>query len=142
MAPMPPIKVDLQDRFLIYDEGRRGFTVSKSLDGLSDADDVFLIGMSDFSDDASVHADQWEIHPAGDEILCVLEGRLLATVDQDGAVEDAVIGPGEALIVPKRSWHRLQVLEPGRLLFFTPTAGLSHRLHEPATCRPDIVGWS
>ncbi|HEX2561113.1 cupin domain-containing protein [Phenylobacterium sp.] len=133
---MPPLKVDLQDRFLVYDEGRGAFTVSKLLDGLSDADDVFLIGVSDFSDDASVHADHWEIHPAGDEILCVLQGRLLATVDQDGAVEAAEIGPGEALIVPKRSWHRLQVLKPGRLLFFTPTAGVAHRPHEPAASRP------
>jgi mannose-6-phosphate isomerase-like protein (cupin superfamily) len=81
------------------------------------------LGIADFHDDQSVHADHWECHPAGDEILCVLEGRLLATVDRDGAVEDAVIEQGQAFIIPRQSWHRLRVLEPGRLLFFTPRAG-------------------
>jgi mannose-6-phosphate isomerase-like protein (cupin superfamily) len=129
---MASLAVNLQERFVVYGDDRRASSIGRSLDDLSVMDDVFLFGMVDFHDDSSVHSDHWELHPSGDEILCVLEGRLLATVERDGAVEDAVIGPGQALIVPKRNWHRLQVLEPGRLLFFTPTAGLEHRLHDPA----------
>ncbi|MGE0800428.1 MAG: cupin domain-containing protein [Lautropia sp.] len=83
-----------------------------------------LVGIVDFADDESVHADHWEIHPDGDEVLCVLAGRLLATVEQPNLPEREVeLGEGQALIIPRATWHRLQVLAPGRLLFLTPPGG-------------------
>jgi mannose-6-phosphate isomerase-like protein (cupin superfamily) len=95
-----------------------------------------LFGVVDFVDDDSIHADYWERHPAGDEILCVLEGRLIASVDGEGGAEEAVIEAGQVLIVPRRRWHRLQVLEPGRLLFFTPAAGSQLRPCAKEEARP------
>ena len=82
-----------------------------------------VMGIVDVIDDASVHADFWEIHPAGDEILLLVSGRLGVTVAPEGRPEISVdIGPGEAFIVPRATWHRLQVIEPGRMLFCTPGA--------------------
>lgn len=88
-----------------------------------------VMGIVDTTDDASVHAEFWERHPTGDEVLCVLTGRLRATVSlADQSVISVDIAPGQAFIVPRARWHRLQVVEPGRLLFCTPAAdGQTHR---------------
>lgn len=86
-----------------------------------------ILGINDFSDDDSVHADHWECHPEGDETLCVLEGRLLVVIEQEDDTRQVVIEKGQTFIVPRACWHRLQVLEPGRLLFFTPAAATELR---------------
>ena len=119
----------LQYGLIAYGDDKRAAHVPLSLPSLGDAAVDCILGVVDFYDDESVHADHWECHPGGDEILCVLEGRLLATVTRDGATEEAVIAKGQAFIVPRAGWHRLRVLEPGRLLFFTPSAGTELRPH-------------
>jgi mannose-6-phosphate isomerase-like protein (cupin superfamily) len=120
----------LQDSLISYIADRRAARVPKLNDRRGTIEDNCAFRIVSFHDDHSIHANYWERHPAGDEILCVLEGCLLATVDRDGATEDAVIEPGQAFIVPRQSWHRLRVLEPGRLLFFTPRAGSQRRPHD------------
>lgn len=90
-----------------------------------------VLGIVDIRDDASVHADCWERHPVGDEVLCMLSGRLRATVAGPDQAEITVdIAAGEAFIVPRASWHRLQVIEPGRLLFCTAGAHSEVRRHD------------
>jgi mannose-6-phosphate isomerase-like protein (cupin superfamily) len=113
----------LEDCLIAYGADRRASRIPRRFDRNDDALDICAFGIAAVTDDRSVHADHWEIHPAGDEILCVLDGRVLARVEGDGAVEEAVIEAGQALIVPRGCWHRLQVLEPGRLLFATPRPG-------------------
>jgi mannose-6-phosphate isomerase-like protein (cupin superfamily) len=122
----------LQESLIAYSRDKGAAPVPRSPAAFGDAAVNCLLGTVDFADDASVHADHWECHPDGDEVLCVLEGRLLAAVDRHGTTEEAVIGRGQAFIVPRRSWHRLRVLEPGRLLFFTPRAGTVLRPHASA----------
>ena len=83
-----------------------------------------LFGLWDISDDESVHADHWERHPAGDETLVVVEGALRLFFDADAPDWPPVlISAGMALIVPAGRWHRLEVVEPGKLLTFTPAEG-------------------
>ena len=67
-----------------------------------------------------------EVHPDGDEILIVLDGRIRVTGDSepDAPVE---LGPGEACIVPKGEWHRVSVVEPARFLHVTPGPNGEHR---------------
>jgi len=120
----------LRDTLISYSDDRRAARLPRSRDGHERMQDGCTLGVVAFHDDRSVHADCWECHPAGDEVLCVLEGRLLVTPDRGGATEDAVIGQGQAFIVPRRTWHRLLVLEPGRLPFLTPRAGARRRRHE------------
>ena len=113
---------DLRDAMIAYADDGRARLVPRRFDRV-DPDDRFNMAIADFSDDASVHADHWEIHPAGDEILCVLTGRVVVTIERGEAVEEAAIGPGQAFIVPAGAWHHLNVVEPGSLLVVTPRAG-------------------
>lgn len=123
MTTMPRTVVDLQDSFITYDGDMHAARSPQSFAALSDENMRCVLGVVDFLDDESVHADQWECHPIGDETLCVLEGRLLVEINRGGTIEAASIGAGQAFIVPRGRWHRLRVLDPGRLLFFTPAAG-------------------
>lgn len=68
----------------------------------------------------------WERHPAGDEVLVLLSGRMTLIFDQepDRRVE---LTPGEAAVVPRGVWHRALVHEPGTLLGITPGQGTEHR---------------
>jgi len=118
-----------KNSLIAYGADWQAVRVPELIDALGNAETQFIVGFYDFTDDDSVHADHWERHPAGDEILCALEGRLLVTIDGDGATEEAVIENGQAFIVPRGRWHRLRVLEPGRLLFVGPTAGSELRPH-------------
>ena len=74
-----------------------------------------------------------EMHPDGDELLIVIEGRVRVIGDSapDAPLE---LGPGDACIVRKGEWHRVEVLEPVRLLHATPGPGGEHRpLPAPST---------
>jgi len=69
----------------------------------------------------------WEMHPEGDEILVLLEGRITMILD-DGAAERRVeLAPGGTLVMPRAVWHRALVPEPSRLLAITYGAGTRHR---------------
>ncbi len=94
--------------------------------GRSDAD--WLIGLKSFSTNLSVHGDYWERHPKGDETLCLLTGKITLTLlNQGTATEQQIdLNAGQALIVPRGTWHRLSVHEPGQLLFITPVVGSEH----------------
>ncbi|MCZ6616569.1 MAG: cupin domain-containing protein [Gammaproteobacteria bacterium] len=67
-----------------------------------------------------------EVHPDGDEILYVISGALRVTSDSNpgGFLE---LGPGDACIVEKGEWHKVQVLEKTQLLHITPGPNGDHR---------------
>jgi len=67
-----------------------------------------------------------EVHPDGDEILYVISGRLRVTGESepDAPIE---LGPGEACIVRKGEWHRVNVLEKTQLIHITPGPNGDHR---------------
>lgn len=60
-----------------------------------------------------------EMHPDGDEILHVLAGRLLLVYDsaQDQPLQ---LCAGDTCVIRQGEWHRLQVLEPAKLIHITP----------------------
>lgn len=69
----------------------------------------------------------WEMHPAGDELLLLLSGKV-DIVMQDGEDERIVeLRAGRACIVPRGAWHRQVVHEPGELLGITFGKGTEHR---------------
>ncbi|MGE8546170.1 MAG: cupin domain-containing protein [Alcaligenes sp.] len=92
----------------------------------------WLIGIRMFSDNASVHGSHWERHPRGDEILTLLEGCLHVILEGSQADTRLTLQPNQSFVVPRGCWHRLEVAEPGRLLFITPTTGSEHRLRKEA----------
>ena len=67
-----------------------------------------------------------EIHPDGDEILCVISGKLRVTGESapDAPIE---LGPGNACIVPKGEWHLVNVLEKTHFIHLTPGPHGEHR---------------
>ncbi|HZR12187.1 MAG TPA: cupin domain-containing protein [Acidimicrobiia bacterium] len=74
-----------------------------------------------------------ELHPDGDELLFLVSGRVDVILEQGGdqhtvGVERVhPLGAGEAIVVPKGVWHRIEVREPSRLVHVTPGPGDGHR---------------
>ncbi|MEU6586889.1 cupin [Nocardia sp. NPDC046763] len=89
----------------VFDEPRR---MSGDVEGWTMA--VFHLESA-----ADAHADHWEIHPSGEELVAVLTGgiRMYLRPETPGADEDSItLGPGQACIVPQNRWHRIELDEP------------------------------
>ena len=70
----------------------------------------------------------WERHPAGDEIVVLLSGKvtlLLRTAKGDTRIELSQMG--SFVIVPRDTWHTARAAEPTRMLFVTPGEGTENR---------------
>lgn len=76
--------------------------------------------------DADVHADHWEMHPAGEEAVCCVRGAFrvyLRAADPDAADIPVRLRAGQAVIVPRGTWHRLELDEPSDLMSITMRHG-------------------
>ena len=70
--------------------------------------------------------DTWEMHPAGDEIVCLLSGRAAFEFEGRGVV--AELGePGAFVVVPRGTWHTARTRVPTTMLFVTPGEGTQHK---------------
>jgi len=69
----------------------------------------------------------WERHPAGEELVCVISGRITLVQEIDGSERRIELSAGEAAINPRGVWHTSDVHEPGQVLFVTPGLGTGHR---------------
>ncbi len=73
--------------------------------------------------DASI--DSWERHPAGDELVLVVDGRLTMIQEIDGGHHPIVLAPRQAAINPPGVWHTFDVVPAdGPVTFMTITAGI------------------
>lgn len=73
--------------------------------------------------DASI--DVWERHPAGDELVLAVDGRVTMIQEIGGEHHPIVLGPRQAAINPPGVWHTFDV-DPsdGPVTFMTITAGI------------------
>jgi quercetin dioxygenase-like cupin family protein len=71
--------------------------------------------------------DSWERHPAGEEVVFLISGRVDLIQEIDGEERVIELRPGQALINPPNVWHTARVLEPGTALFITPGRGTEAR---------------
>ncbi len=69
----------------------------------------------------------WEMHPAGDEILFMLEGKATFVLDLSDGLREVDLGAGRLLVIPQGTWHTARVSEPARLLALTAGLGTQHR---------------
>jgi mannose-6-phosphate isomerase-like protein (cupin superfamily) len=69
----------------------------------------------------------WEMHPHGEEVLVLLEGKLTMVFEEGGAERKVELDQGRACVVPRGVWHRVIVQEPGKLLGLTYGRGTEHR---------------
>lgn len=128
----PPLASDLPAAFELADSlfalCPNAIAVPIPLRSRASTDADWVVGVKPVTDQASIHGDYWERHPRGDEILCLLEGHVAVVFSSAGVPERRIdLDAGQALIVPRGHWPRLQVQEPGRLMFITPSIGSEHR---------------
>ena len=70
----------------------------------------------------------WEMHPAGAEVLVMLEGAPRIWLDHsDGRLEAVETKPGATVIVPRGAWHRAEAKAPYKILYITYGKGTTHR---------------
>jgi mannose-6-phosphate isomerase-like protein (cupin superfamily) len=70
----------------------------------------------------------WEMHPHGEEVLVLLSGEVTFILDEGGGAEGRVrLTAGRACVIPRGTWHRAEVHEPGRLVGVTYGRGTEHR---------------
>ena len=69
----------------------------------------------------------WERHPAGEELVVVISGRMTLVQDLDGTEHRVDLEAGQAAINPRNVWHTSDITEPCRTLFITPGLGTEHR---------------
>ena len=70
----------------------------------------------------------WECHPAGDEILYLVAGKITFLIrTADGEQQLTMATPGQTAIVPKGCWHTGLVTETATVLFITPGEGTENR---------------
>lgn len=70
----------------------------------------------------------WEIHPNGDEIVCLISGAITLILEQqDGNREVDLDRPGAYAIVPTDTWHTARVRKESSVLFITAGEGTRHR---------------
>jgi mannose-6-phosphate isomerase-like protein (cupin superfamily) len=71
--------------------------------------------------------DVWEMHPAGDEVVCLLSGAVDVVLDRDDGERVVRLRAGETCIVPRGVWHTADVHTPGDTLHITRGEGTRHR---------------
>ncbi|MGA8117084.1 MAG: cupin domain-containing protein [Actinocatenispora sp.] len=122
--------VDLFDTLIHLREGGEAVPTARRNPKRAGHGDTGLWTLTAFhaDSDRAVHADVWERHPSGHEVLCALNGELRVYLRDhgDGTVPVATLTPGRSFIVPAGQWHRLAVVEPGDLLVVTPRDGTEH----------------
>ena len=70
----------------------------------------------------------WEMHPAGDEVVLCVDGRItLHQEHADGSKETVTLGTGDYAINPPGTWHTADVEHPATALFITVGEGTVHR---------------
>ena len=70
----------------------------------------------------------WEMHPLGDELLVMLSGEMGVVLQHAGAEEETVeLRAGRSCIVPRGTWHRQVMHQPGEYLGATYGKGTQHR---------------
>jgi mannose-6-phosphate isomerase-like protein (cupin superfamily) len=66
----------------------------------------------------------WEMHPAGDELLHVLEGEVeVELLRKSGRRRRTTVRAGSFVVVPRGLWHRPIQRRPVVMLYVTPGEG-------------------
>lgn len=92
--------------------------------------DGLTVGVVPHMDQSPPH--RGELHPDGDELLYIVSGRVNVVLD-DGDLDTVgtetrhEVGAGQAFVVPRGVWHRVEILEPAHLVHVTPGPQSGHR---------------
>lgn len=71
---------------------------------------------------------QSEMHPAGDEVVALLSGRVTFVLEHpEGEQRLELTEPGAFVVVPRGVWHHAEDAAAATLLFITAGEGTEHR---------------
>jgi mannose-6-phosphate isomerase-like protein (cupin superfamily) len=108
-------------------------TPNSSNEAMKDA----FIKLSDFDNSAIYLSDysgfsEWERHPAGDELVQVIEGETTLVLLKDDVEHKNKLLPGDLLVVPQGVWHRFESPKGLKVLTITPPP-TEHSITKPTT---------
>lgn len=70
----------------------------------------------------------WEMHPAGEEIVCLLSGEARLVLDHGERREEIALDePLAYAIVPRGTWHTAKIRTGCTMLFITPGEGTENK---------------
>jgi homogentisate 1,2-dioxygenase len=69
----------------------------------------------------------WERHPAGDEIIIQLTGRMRLRLDAPEGEIVVELPTGRYIVVPRNTWHTADVSEPSSAIYITEGQGTENR---------------
>ena len=129
-------KLDLNKTFTVMTPALEAVAVAVSPSLYEDLDKNFdhfkrhiLISTYSFDNDWPT----WEIHPEGDEIVCLLSGQTeLVLKEADGERSISLDAAGTYVIVPRGTWHTARTKDTYQLLFITPGEGTENRESPPS----------
>ena len=101
----------------------RSMTIRSAPPGPPQRIDGYTIGVVPNIDGPGPHLG--EVHPDGDEFLYVVSGTMELILDDGdqatvGVETKVVLRSGDAYVVPRGAWHRLEAVEPSSLVHVTP----------------------
>jgi mannose-6-phosphate isomerase-like protein (cupin superfamily) len=95
---------------------------------LGDFHNEHLVAIYDYATDWP----KWEMHPNGDEIVCLLSGSATFILEmEDGTTSFELNGDDSYLVVSKGVWHTAKTSTLCRMLFITAAEGTQHRGTRP-----------
>jgi mannose-6-phosphate isomerase-like protein (cupin superfamily) len=120
---------DLAATYVQLDDGPQAFAVEvddefwQTIDRRRELQGGRLVGTYHNAQDWDI----WEMHPAGDEVVCLLSGAIDVVLDEPDGERVVELEAGRTFIVPRGVWHRAIVREPGNTLHITRGEGTQHR---------------
>jgi mannose-6-phosphate isomerase-like protein (cupin superfamily) len=102
---------------------RRAHLMERRTDGPARIDG-FTIGAPMVSGDPPHNG---EMHPDGDELLFVVSGRIEVHLELDDGHRRITLEPGQAVVVPRGTWHQVHHVEPAQMIHITPGPNGDHR---------------
>jgi mannose-6-phosphate isomerase-like protein (cupin superfamily) len=120
---------DLATTYVQLDDGPQAFAVEvddefwQTIDRRPELRGGRLVGTYHNAQDWDI----WEMHPAGDEVVCLLSGAIDVVLDEPDGERVVELEAGRTCIVPRCVWHRAIVREPGDTLHITRGEGTQHR---------------
>ena len=91
---------------------------------LGDFHNEFLVVSGKFEADWPM----WEMHPNGDEVVCLLSGSATFLLEETAGTREIELSKsGTYVLVPKGTWHTARAQGPCRMLFITAGEGTQHR---------------
>ena len=123
--------MDIRSTFVVMDKDLVSTTIPVTDDLWARIDEQFgdfagasLISSFSFDEDWPT----WEVHPHGDEFVCLMTGDAeLILAAAGGDIRVRLSEPGSFVIVPKGTWHTAKVHAPTKMLFVTPGQGTENR---------------